>query len=267
MTTRQATVFRYACRNCGWRSGTFKPQCGACDAWDSLDSITPARAGAVPAGVVPCTADKLPAVKRLRSGLAWFDKATNGGLTAGQRVLLGGRQGGGKTRLCLQLAHALADSGRAVLFVTGEMSVQETRQTATLLGCEHKNILLTPVVDVDALQALLGGLKPRPALVVVDSLNMLVSEGVRGMNGSPGQLRAGLRLGKHCQQLGVPSVFLAHLNARDTVAGPRFIQHEVDLVALLTVEKDGSRRLRVTKNRQGPETETRLRMTAQGLEA
>lgn len=221
----------------------------------------------MPAGVVPCTADKLPPVKRLRSGLEWFDKATNGGLAAGQRVLLGGRQGGGKTRLCLQLAHAVAVSGRTVLFVSGEMSLQEVKQTATMLKCVHKNMLLTPVVDVDSVQALLRDLKPRPALLVVDSLNMLVSEGVRGVNGSPGQLRAGLRLGKLCQQLGVPSVFLAHLNARDTVAGPRFIQHEVDLVALLTVEKDGSRRLRVTKNRQGPETETRLRMTAQGLEA
>jgi predicted ATP-dependent serine protease len=204
-------------------------------------------------------------VKRLRTGLVWWDKALNGGVAAGQRVLLGGKQGGGKTRLCLQLAYAAAVKGWPVLFVSGEMDLRELQQTAGEINCAHKNILLTAMVDVDGLQTLLTRLKPRPVLVIVDSLNMLTDSSVRGGNGSPGQLRAGLRIGKWCQQHGIPSVFLAHLNAKDAVAGPRFLQHEVDVVALLTVEKDSSRKLRISKNRQGPETETRLRMTAKGL--
>ncbi|MCW8134725.1 MAG: AAA family ATPase [Planctomycetota bacterium] len=255
---------RYQCKACRHAAPVFAPQCKGCKAWDTYQPCTPTAA---PAAGVTRMIDPLPGVRQQRvpCGLPWLDKAFAGGLVRGQRVLLGGQEGAGKTRLLLQLAHAWALSMRRVLIVSGEMQPADLQAVARQLGAVHANMLLTGATDLDKLGGMLKA--HNPAAVLVDSLNMLVDPGRRGDAGSNGQMKHCLaRLGRLCSTARVPVVFLAHLNARDAISGPRWLRHEVDAVALLSIDKHGRRLLKVSKNRHGPETQTSLTMTAKGLE-
>ena len=254
---------RYQCRECRRREAQYRPQCPGCNAWDTFDATAPTAA---PSAGVSRMTDPLPGVRvmRCQSGVPWLDKAFSGGLTRGQRLLLGGGEGAGKTRLVLQLAFGWACSMRRVLIVSGEMAPPDLQAVARQLGAVHGNMLLTGCTELPALVSKIH--EHKPGALIVDSLNTLHDPARRGDAGSNGQMKHCLaHLGRLCADLRLPSVYLAHLNARDAVSGPRWIRHEVDAVALLTIDKGGRRELRVKKNRQGPETLTRLTMTAEGL--
>lgn len=262
-----ATTYRFECTACGRRDAQYRAQCPGCRGWDTFGRISATRSqGDAYAGVVRCTSARLPKVKRLPCGLAWFDTALGGGIAVPQRVLLGGSEGAGKSRLLLQAAHGWASRKQRVLYVTGEMAVDQTRQAAAELGALHGNILLTATVELQALIELIKRVKP--GVLLVDSLNAMHDSSRRGDPGSNGQLKACLdALGSLCVQRKVPSVYLCHLNGKDAISGPRWISHEVDATAMLISGKDNSRTFTVRKNRSGPNTETKLRMSAKGLVA
>jgi len=266
--TTAAKLYRYACCYCGRREPSFREQCSSCRGFDCFESISPVAAPGDPKqGIVRFTDPiKGPAFRRAPCGITWFDSLMNGGLGTSQCVLLGGGEGAGKTTLCLQIAHGWAAKGRRVLFVSAEMEAVEMQRAAERIGCAAPNMLLTEIVEVGELIRRMEAVKP--TALVIDSLNRVYDQSVRGTAGEAWQMVKCLgRLAAYCGDAMIPTVFLAHLAKKASISGPRALSHDVDAVLLLGHdEKTGGRQLRVHKNRSGPEGRRDLRMTDKGLQ-
>lgn len=245
--------FRYECRHCKRRESQFRPQCPACLAWDAMLSITPvSQPGDPAAGVVRATDPvKSRPTPRVKTGFAKFDSVMGGGHVRGVRIALPGSPGAMKSRLCLHIASAVAKGGERALYVCGEEEVARVQTRLADMGLAHENIGLTAVVEASALCELIVSDKPR--FVLVDSANTLYDASSNGRPGSPSQLAASLvRVGGACQSRSISSLFIAHLNAKGVMSGPRFFEHMTDVVLYMKKAKQGETRvLYPTKNRDG----------------
>jgi DNA repair protein RadA/Sms len=188
-------------------------------------------------------------------GIGELDRVLGGGLVAGSVVLLGGEPGIGKSTLLLQAAAGISTTGASVLYATGEESTSQVRLRATRLGlatgavAESIRVVAETGVGRIVELARSDGL----AMLVVDSVQTLASEDLDGPPGSVGQVReATQRLMEFAKTEGVPVILVGHVTKDGTLAGPKTLEHLVDVV--LNVEGDrtgGLRLLRATKNRYG----------------
>jgi DNA repair protein RadA/Sms len=188
-------------------------------------------------------------------GIGELDRVLGGGLVAGSVVLLGGEPGIGKSTLLLQVAAGIASIGGSVLYATGEESSSQVRLRASRLGLADgvpgDAIRVVAETGVGRIAELARG--ERPALLVVDSVQTVASEELDGPAGSVGQVReATLRLMELAKGEGIPIILVGHVTKDGTLAGPKTLEHLVDVV--LSVEGDrtgGLRLLRAAKNRYG----------------
>ncbi len=248
-------------------------QCRTCGEWNTLVETvvhdtprprpTAARAGSAP--VPLARADDATDEVRRPIGIGELDRVLGGGLVAGSVVLLGGEPGIGKSTLLLQVAEGVATGAvtavglrippATVLYATGEESVRQVRLRAARLGLTEG-----PVAEAVSVVAETGvghivdlARAQRPGLLVVDSVQTVASEELDGPPGSVGQVReATLRLMELAKADGIPIVLVGHVTKDGTLAGPKTLEHLVDVV--LSVEGDrtgGLRLLRATKNRYG----------------
>jgi len=256
---------RYVCQSCGAVVLRWEGQCRTCGEWNTLVETVvrdEPRARASPAvlisGAAPVAlSDAVDDVSALRSpvGIGELDRVLGGGLVAGSVVLLGGEPGIGKSTLLLQVAAGIANAGGEVLYATGEESGGQVRLRAQRLGMASG-----PVGDAVRVVAETGvgritelARASRPSLLVVDSVQTVASEELDGPPGSVGQVReATLRLMELAKAEGIPVVLVGHVTKDGTLAGPKTLEHLVDVV--LAVEGDrtgGLRLLRAAKNRYG----------------
>ena len=224
---------------------------------------TAARSGSAP--IPLARADDATDEVRRPIGIGELDRVLGGGLVAGSVVLLGGEPGIGKSTLLLQVAAGVATGAvtagglrippATVLYATGEESVRQVRLRAARLGLTEG-----PVAEAVSVVAETGvgyivdlARAQRPGLLVVDSVQTVASEELDGPPGSVGQVReATLRLMELAKADGIPVVLVGHVTKDGTLAGPKTLEHLVDVV--LSVEGDrtgGLRLLRATKNRYG----------------
>jgi DNA repair protein RadA/Sms len=269
---RERTVF--ACAECGAQQARWLGRCPDCGAWSSLveepgggsgaaallrasaASAKPERLGAIATGAAP----------RLASGIGELDRVLGGGLVPGAVVLLAGEPGVGKSTLALQLAAGVRATG-PTLYVTGEESPQQLRLRAERLPALPEDLL---VVSETRAEALLEPWRERdPALVVVDSIQTLRSDRVESAPGSVAQVReCAALLAALAKAQGAALVLVGHVTKDGAIAGPRVLEHLVDVV--LTFEGDRShpfRMLRASKNRFGSTQEVGVfSMTGAGLE-
>ncbi len=196
-------------------------------------------------------ADAAEALRR-PVGIGELDRVLGGGLVAGSVVLLGGEPGIGKSTLLLQVAAGIAAD---VLYATGEESTAQVRLRAARLGLTSgpagDRIRVVAETSVDRIAELARS--DRPGLLVVDSVQTVASDELDGPPGSVGQVReAALRLMELAKADGIPVVLVGHVTKDGTLAGPKTLEHLVDVV--LSVEGDrtgGLRLVRATKNRYG----------------
>jgi DNA repair protein RadA/Sms len=237
-------------------------RCPGCGAWETLveESVGGPEAAAPSLVAVqePATGRARPlaeidaeAAPRLVTGIPELDRVLGGGLVPGSVVLLGGEPGIGKSTLCLQLAANVAASHGPVLYVSGEESLEQVRMRAGRLGAVPKALLAIAETRVEALGA--PWQDARPKLVLVDSVQTLRTERVPSPPGSVAQVReSAALLAITAKAQGVPLVLVGHVTKDGTLAGPRVLEHLVDVV--LTFEGDRGhpyRILRATKNRFG----------------
>jgi DNA repair protein RadA/Sms len=266
------TVF--FCTSCGHESGKWLGQCPGCGDWNSYaEQPTPPRkkkGGAVPrrgARAVPVTAAAAIPATRLATGLEGLDRVLGGGLVPGSLVLLAGEPGIGKSTLLLQVAAVLAREHGPVVYVTGEESAEQVALRARRIDGLNPRLLLLPETSCEAVLAQLEELEPR--LVIVDSVQTAVLDAVDAVAGSVSQVRqVSSRFQNYAKTRGVPVVLVGHVTKEGAIAGPKLLEHLVDVVMSLEGEPGHElRALRAGKNRYGTIAELALySMTGRGLE-
>jgi DNA repair protein RadA/Sms len=196
-----------------------------------------------------------------------MDRVLGGGLVPGSLALLAGEPGVGKSTLLLQAAGSVAGSGRTVLYVSGEESDRQIKLRAERLSLPGKGVFLMPETEVEHVLQQLE--ERQPGLAIVDSIQTLSAEGVSSGPGSVAQVReCTLQLLRWAKARETPVLLTGHVIKDGTLAGPRVLEHMVDVVLYLEGENLGTHRiLRSVKNRFGSTNEVAMfQMGGNGLE-
>jgi DNA repair protein RadA/Sms len=253
----------FVCQSCGAAHPRWAGRCDDCGAWNSL--VEEAAASPAPAAggkaqgrrieLVPLTGATAPP-PRLPSGIAELDRVLGGGIVAGAALLIGGDPGIGKSTLMLQAAAALAVQGRAVVYVSGEESIDQIRLRAERLGLAGAPIQLASATSAGDVLATVD--RPgAPDLVIVDSIQTMWVDGLDQAPGTVTQLRATAQaLIRFAKQRGTALLLVGHVTKDGQIAGPRVLEHMVDAVLYFEGERGHQFRiLRAVKNRFGPANE------------
>jgi DNA repair protein RadA/Sms len=227
--------------------------CPRCQSTDGLvaSEERPAK-GRVAAPPAPLLRDASGSPRdRRSSGLAEVDRVLGGGFVSGAVVLVGGEPGVGKSSLLLQVAGRIGSAGGRVLVATAEESAEQVALRARRLGVDGGAVHLLAHDDVDAILAAADEVEPD--LLVVDSIQTVRVDEVGSAAGSVGQVReASGRVIRWAKEAGVPTVLVGHVTKDGGIAGPRMLEHMVDVVLYLEGESDrGLRVLSGLKNRFG----------------
>jgi len=263
---------RFVCQSCGAAFPKWAGRCEACDAWNSIveehAEVRPGPAGKAsgrPLGFVPLAGSAEPP-PRTPTGIAELDRVLGGGLVPASAVLVGGDPGIGKSTLLLQAAAKLAATGRPVLYVTGEESIEQIRLRARRLGVANAPISLASAVN---LRDIAASLEREPAsLVVIDSIQTMWFDQIDSAPGTVSQVRAAsFELIRLAKTRGFALVLVGHVTKDGAIAGPRVLEHMVDAVLYFEGERGHQFRiLRAVKNRYGATDEIGVfEMTEQGL--
>ncbi len=252
------TQLLFICNQCGYESRKWLGRCPDCGEWDSLQEETRQQIKKTNQRATtpqPLTAAGGKTLKRLVTGIGELDRVLGGGIVPGSIVLIGGDPGIGKSTLILQLLAALASTGKNVLYVTGEESVQQIRMRADRLAALEESIFLATENHVESIIAMSGKLKP--ALLAVDSIQTVFTDEVTTAPGSVTQVReSASRLATMAKTTNLPLLLVGHVTKDGSIAGPRVLEHMVD--AVLYFEGDRGqvfRILRTVKNRFGSTNE------------
>ena len=247
----------YVCGGCGHRETKWLGRCPACQECNALveefaetEAPRPSSTGvAVGEGPQPITDVVEISGTRMAVGIGELDRVLGGGFVAGSAVLLGGDPGVGKSTLLIQALAGLAGNGR-VLYATGEESVAQTAMRARRVGAARDAIALVAETDVEKIVA--HAHAARPAILAVDSIQTVYTPALDSIPGSLAQVReCASRLVQFAKTTGTPVVIVGHVTKDGGLAGPKTLEHLVDVV--LQLEGDGGpyRILRAHKNRFG----------------
>ncbi|HET9898498.1 MAG TPA: DNA repair protein RadA [Streptosporangiaceae bacterium] len=258
----------FQCSECGWQSARWAGRCAECQSWGTLaesgTSAASARSGRTLLKGLPSVKLAEPAVPISRvdasaaaarpTGMDELDRVLGGGLVPGTVALLAGEPGVGKSTLLLE-AGALAAERATVLYVTGEESAAQVRQRADRIGAITDNLFLAAETDLAALLAHVDSVNP--ALLIVDSVQTISAAGIEGVPGGVTQVREiTSALVSLAKQRNLTTVLVGHVTKDGSIAGPRSLEHLVDVVLHFEGDSRGRlRMIRALKNRFGPTDE------------
>lgn len=251
----------YRCRECGWTTVKWVGRCGQCQAWGTVEEVGgPAVARTQPASSVqtparPITEVDASAASYVVTGIAEFDRVLGGGLVPGAVILMAGEPGVGKSTLLLDTAASFARGGHDVLYVTGEESAAQVRLRADRISAVADRLYLASETDLG--QALAHIERVSPSLLVVDSVQTLASAEAEGPAGGVTQVReVAASIIAAAKQRNMTTLLVGHVTKEGTIAGPRLLEHLVDVVCQFEGDKNSRiRMLRAVKNRFGPTDE------------
>jgi DNA repair protein RadA/Sms len=263
---------QYVCNECGGNSPKWTGQCPSCSGWNTLieSAVEPKasnRFSALAADSKVQLIDDVEASEgqRVSTGSDEFDRVLGGGMVEGSVVLIGGDPGIGKSTLLLQaLVHMAIAS--PVLYVSGEESAGQIASRARRLGLSAQNVALLTEIQLERISAVIE--ERKPAVVVIDSIQTVYSEGLSSAPGSVAQVReCAAQLTRIAKRTGVSLVMIGHVTKEGTLAGPRVLEHIVDTVLYFEGDTHSSFRLvRAFKNRFGAVNELGVfAMTDKGL--
>jgi DNA repair protein RadA/Sms len=264
------TTARYRCSECGYVSLTMIGRCPGCDAWGSMAEDAPLREDrtgrVMVARAEPISSVDVMPEERIPSGIGELDRVLGGGWINGAVVLLGGEPGVGKSTLLLQVCSAMAAFGRRVLYISGEESAGQLALRARRLGVNERNIDILCGADLPSMLEAASAYE----FLVIDSVQSFRLDDENGWAGSPGQVRTvASRAAEVAKRCGIPMVMVGHITKQGQIAGPKILEHMVDVVLMFSGERALSHRLiRAEKNRYGSTDELGIfEMTEDGLEA
>ena len=270
MATKAKTVF--FCSHCGNEYSKWMGKCPACGEWNTMVekevvtgkrplSVSVPGAGRKP---MPLKDVSTTAEDRVSLGSAEVDRLLGGGIVKGSLVLMGGEPGIGKSTLSLQIP--LSCPNLKVLYVTGEESVKQVKMRADRLGGDPSNCLIYSETLMDNILAEAEG--TAPDLMIVDSVQTMYSQNVESTAGSVTQVKeVAAALLRFAKGSGIPVILIGHITKEGAIAGPKVLEHIVDVVLQFEGENRGPYRvLRSIKNRFGSTAELAVfEMTGAGL--
>jgi DNA repair protein RadA/Sms len=251
----------HRCSECGYASAKWVGRCPECQAWGTLEEVgaRPAALRTVAAGPVtaparPIATVELAGARAVATGIAEFDRVLGGGLVPGAVVLVAGEPGVGKSTLLLEVAHRVAAANGPTLVVSGEESAAQVRLRAERIGALHDELYLAAETELSAVLAHVEDVSP--SLLVLDSVQTIRSPG-DGTDGGATQVRAvASALTAVAKSRGMTTILVGHVTKDGAIAGPRALEHLVDVVVSFDGERHSTLRLiRATKNRFGPADE------------
>jgi DNA repair protein RadA/Sms len=270
---------QYTCAECGWTTAKWVGRCGECQAWDTmregavggsrgLGVVRQMKAHAIVASSAakPITDVSTVAVAASPTGVAEFDRVLGGGLVPGAVVLLSGEPGVGKSTLLLEVAAKTARGGARVLYVSGEESVGQIRLRAERTNALTENLYLAAETDLATVLGQIDAVSPD--LLVVDSVQTVAHSEIDGAAGMPSQVReVASNLIRVAKERNLPVILIGHVTKDGNIAGPRALEHLVDVVCHFEGDRQTSLRfVRSLKNRFGPTDEVGcFEMTGEGI--
>ncbi|MHA6796887.1 DNA repair protein RadA [Pseudonocardia bannensis] len=263
MTGRTRTARTgYRCTECGHQAAQWVGRCPGCQAWGTLEQhaarVVATRRVAAGAPSTPARRIgdvELDTARARTTGVDELDRVLGGGLVPGAVVLLAGEPGVGKSTLLLEVAAKAAAKGRRVLYVTGEESAGQVRLRAERTNAVHDELYLAAESDLGAIVGHLETLTPD--LLVVDSVQTMSTADADGAVGGVTQVRAvTVALTALAKERGLPVILVGHVTKDGSIAGPRVLEHLVDVVLSFEGDKHSTLRMvRGVKNRFGPADE------------
>ena len=250
----------FICQNCGSSHNQWMGQCNRCDQWNTIveeklrvSSKKTFTASSDHSAALPITEISLQETARIALTEPEFNRVTGGGLVPGSVILLGGEPGIGKSTLMLQLSMEFLKG--PVLYVSGEESLEQIKLRADRISTGSAEVLLLSETDVELIADQLK--KNRPGLCVVDSVQTLFSPELESAPGTVSQIRESAhRLIQIAKKLGVPVILIGHITKEGQLAGPKVLEHMVDVVLQFEGDRQHMYRLlRAQKNRFGSTSE------------
>jgi DNA repair protein RadA/Sms len=246
----------YRCSECGWETAKWVGRCGECQAWGSVAEAAapqgrttagPVSSPAVPIGQVPVEDSR-----SRTSGVPELDRVLGGGLVPGAAVLLAGEPGVGKSTLLLEVAAQTARYGLRTLYVTGEESASQVRLRADRTGGVQDQLYLAAETDLGAVLSHID--EVRPQLLVIDSVQTIGAPDVDGVPGGVTQVKeVATALIRVAKTRNIATIMVGHVTKDGSIAGPRVLEHLVDVVLHFEGERSSRLRMvRAVKNRFGP---------------
>jgi DNA repair protein RadA/Sms len=275
--TKTQSIFE--CQHCGYNSTKWLGRCPDCGSWNSFveekssktgESVSFSGAGGKPTRLADVSTEAAP---RITTGNPEFDRVLGGGIVPGSLILLGGEPGAGKSTLLLQIANNLQAAGRRILYASGEESMQQIKIRADRLGDPQAGAAI-PGGDVfllaeSRLERILDAVEEvKPAAIVLDSVQTAFSDALDSAPGSVSQVRhvttQFLNLAK---TRNMPVFLIGHVTKDGSIAGPKALEHIVDVVLYFEGERRQNHRIiRAVKNRFGASNEVGIfEMTSRGL--
>ena len=264
----------YFCRECGYDTAKWLGKCPSCGAWNSFAEEVITAPSSVPAlvasrAVEPARPQKVQEIEcgktvRIDTGNSEVNRVLGGGVVPGSLILLGGEPGIGKSTLSLQLA--LRNNGMTTLYVSGEESAEHIRLRADRIGINNENCTVYTETLLENVVAQIDTL--RPDIVVIDSIQTMASSLLESSPGSVSQIReCAATLLKYAKSTGTAIFIIGHITKEGTIAGPKVLEHIVDVVLQFEGDNNSSYRiLRGIKNRFGATFEIGVfEMVATGL--
>jgi DNA repair protein RadA/Sms len=265
------TKSEYRCSECGWSTAKWVGQCSSCQAWGTVSettSVTKAKPAQISSARAarPITDIEVSGEGHYPTGVQEFDRVLGGGLVPGAVVLLSGEPGVGKSTLLLEVAARLAKGGKKVLYVSAEESASQVKLRATRTSALSENLFLATETD---LSSVLGQIdQVDPELIIVDSVQTVSSLDLDGVAGMPAQVReVASNLIRVAKESSTPLVLVGHVTKDGSIAGPRTLEHLVDVVCHFEGDRQTSLRfIRTLKNRFGPTDEVGcFEMSGEGI--
>ncbi len=259
----------YICRNCGAVFGRWEGRCPECRKWNCIEEApaAPTSAGSGYAGAVaeicPMAEVKTRGIERISTGMQEFDRVLGGGLVPGSVVLIGGDPGVGKSTALLQVCCNLR--GIKSIYVSGEESLPQIAMRAKRLGLPADDVLLISDTEIESICAAVG--RAAPQVLVIDSIQTMQVAGVSSSPGSVSQVReSAAYLTRFAKKSGIAIFLVGHVTKTGGLAGPRVLEHIIDVVVYLEDTKSRFRIMRAIKNRYGAVNELGVfAMTESGM--